>query len=740
MERYIDQFKAEDIDFIALAMVDENRLTELGITKVGPKMKMRTLISSFQNRLPDVRGMSNIDDLLHAYALDKFIKTFREQEIEIETLTLLDEDAFEELGLTKLGEKIKIQALIQSWTGGGNGGAEATVVESQSISTSNSNRGNGTAVVESKSKSAVVESKSKSAVVESKSKSSSNANKKKDVEKYDSNTSFIPTSMSHHSGDEIQMNSFGFETNAHAPMQHDYKNDYSIEEIEPKQQEEWETTTKKGAKQAAAKAKAAAAKAESEPVQATGPVDFFAALLSKKSGAIANLNSTMGLNEGGAIYPPYVPKSVTEGNIEYTLVPHRLVGTLIGLKGSVVSKIYKDTQCKVKILQENVPDGVDRKVCYVGTPAQMAHAKKLVIRVLIEGPTILNGPNWTAAEAAGIYVPTPPPSFTSTPASLPTKVNASVAPTPSQMSLGGDLQNDSSAPVTWNAMERQEKDTAPVAASGAQWQDIWACKVCVERNEPSAAACRKCGSSRVAGRVAPAAIPAVGAKPGYVPKQQPAGTQNWQQKQQHQQFQAQPPTTAKHTHQQPHQAHAHAQQPQQQVTEITTEVMLVPQQKVSGLIGVHGAVIRSITKISGCRSIKVQTSEVGVGKGSFQKVNILGQATQIAVAKYLIQKVIEEGPEVVANILSKQSGDALPASLEYSLEKQAEKKAQEFEKTSGYQGGFVKNASDEMVCQKCSLLNKAMVSVCARCGSGLRPTTSFNLLDAGANTKLKKKK
>ena len=71
------------------------------------------------------------------------------------------------------------------------------------------------------------------------------------------------------------------------------------------------------------------------------------------------------------------------------LIPHSKVGTVIGFKGTNVNEIMRRSGCRVQVLQDNVPDGMDRKVLFAGTPQQIVYAKSLVASVVSEGPGAL---------------------------------------------------------------------------------------------------------------------------------------------------------------------------------------------------------------------------------------------------------------------------------------------------------------------------------------------------------------
>ena len=72
------------------------------------------------------------------------------------------------------------------------------------------------------------------------------------------------------------------------------------------------------------------------------------------------------------------------------MIPHAKVGTVIGFKGTNVNEIMRRSGCRVQVLQDNIPDGVDRKVLFAGTPQQIMVAKTLVAAVVADGPGALN--------------------------------------------------------------------------------------------------------------------------------------------------------------------------------------------------------------------------------------------------------------------------------------------------------------------------------------------------------------
>lgn len=67
------------------------------------------------------------------------------------------------------------------------------------------------------------------------------------------------------------------------------------------------------------------------------------------------------------------------------LCPAAKVGALIGSKGSHVLEIYRRTGCKIQVIQEGVPDGVDRRVSFTGNIQQIGEAKNLVNALLNGG-------------------------------------------------------------------------------------------------------------------------------------------------------------------------------------------------------------------------------------------------------------------------------------------------------------------------------------------------------------------
>lgn len=98
------------------------------------------------------------------------------------------------------------------------------------------------------------------------------------------------------------------------------------------------------------------------------------------------------MEHGPSIISP-APANNREGNepnpLEITdsdfSCPAAKVGALIGSKGSHVLEIYRRTGCKIQVIQEGVPDGVDRRVSFIGTLQQINEAKNLVNMILNGG-------------------------------------------------------------------------------------------------------------------------------------------------------------------------------------------------------------------------------------------------------------------------------------------------------------------------------------------------------------------
>lgn len=67
------------------------------------------------------------------------------------------------------------------------------------------------------------------------------------------------------------------------------------------------------------------------------------------------------------------------------LCPHAKVGTLIGHKGSNVNEVMRRTGCKIQIIQDDIPDGVERKVCISGPHSQVDEAGRLVNSIIQNG-------------------------------------------------------------------------------------------------------------------------------------------------------------------------------------------------------------------------------------------------------------------------------------------------------------------------------------------------------------------
>lgn len=67
------------------------------------------------------------------------------------------------------------------------------------------------------------------------------------------------------------------------------------------------------------------------------------------------------------------------------LCPPAKVGVLIGPKGVNVQDIFRRTGCRIQVLQDGVPDGVDRRVCFTGLPQQINAAKAMATHLLNGG-------------------------------------------------------------------------------------------------------------------------------------------------------------------------------------------------------------------------------------------------------------------------------------------------------------------------------------------------------------------
>lgn len=85
--------------------------------------------------------------------------------------------------------------------------------------------------------------------------------------------------------------------------------------------------------------------------------------------------------------------------------PHAKVSTLIGSKGVTINEIMKRTNVRIQVVQDGVPDGVDRKVSFTGEPSQIAQAKAMVRKILTEGLSSM-GPGFaTAPPSSSSYGP-----------------------------------------------------------------------------------------------------------------------------------------------------------------------------------------------------------------------------------------------------------------------------------------------------------------------------------------------
>ena len=74
--------------------------------------------------------------------------------------------------------------------------------------------------------------------------------------------------------------------------------------------------------------------------------------------------------------------------------PQEKVSQLIGAKGATINEVMRRTGCKIQVIQDGVPDGVDRKVSFTGTPAQVEAAKPIVLNIIEEGPSVLGIYMW----------------------------------------------------------------------------------------------------------------------------------------------------------------------------------------------------------------------------------------------------------------------------------------------------------------------------------------------------------
>jgi hypothetical protein len=125
------------------------------------------------------------------------------------------------------------------------------------------------------------------------------------------------------------------------------------------------------------------AQTENPPVEYTEYVPpVAAAFVAASHNNIDQLNTSM----SDAKEQPFV-------NVEDAMVPCSRVGSLIGVKGRNVIEILRRTGCRVQVLQDDMPDGVDRKVQYDGTQLQISLAKQLVSKILNDGKGVLNSNN-----------------------------------------------------------------------------------------------------------------------------------------------------------------------------------------------------------------------------------------------------------------------------------------------------------------------------------------------------------
>lgn len=103
------------------------------------------------------------------------------------------------------------------------------------------------------------------------------------------------------------------------------------------------------------------------------------------------------MEHGPSIISPVVPQpretpapdsaDITDSEF---ICPQAKVGALIGSKGSNVHEIFNRTGCRVQVLQDGVPDGMDRKVSFTGTPQQIQEAKVLVTQLITTGAFEIN--------------------------------------------------------------------------------------------------------------------------------------------------------------------------------------------------------------------------------------------------------------------------------------------------------------------------------------------------------------
>eukprot|EP01037_Dinobryon_pediforme_P018041 gene18041-18278_t len=67
------------------------------------------------------------------------------------------------------------------------------------------------------------------------------------------------------------------------------------------------------------------------------------------------------------------------------MCPQSKVGTLIGFKGSNVNEVMRRTGARIQIVQDNIPAGVDRKVCIFGQKNQVDEAIRMVNAIIQNG-------------------------------------------------------------------------------------------------------------------------------------------------------------------------------------------------------------------------------------------------------------------------------------------------------------------------------------------------------------------
>mmetsp|Transcript_1443 Transcript_1443/g.2000 ORF Transcript_1443/g.2000 Transcript_1443/m.2000 type:complete len:901 (+) Transcript_1443:33-2735(+) len=109
-----------------------------------------------------------------------------------------------------------------------------------------------------------------------------------------------------------------------------------------------------------------------------------------------NMNSIAVALKGEFSSPPASNSSryVSQADL-VILCPHAKVGTLIGYKGSNVNEVMRRTGCKIQIIQDDIPEGVDRKVCISGPSSSVEEAGRLVNSI------IQNGANGLASSPDG---------------------------------------------------------------------------------------------------------------------------------------------------------------------------------------------------------------------------------------------------------------------------------------------------------------------------------------------------